>query len=62
MRVTKFTRVMLGVEKPEPPDGEDHRAVVVKGLSGYVVTGVKEFSNAVQIQVKKKEKYLNDRR
>lgn len=62
MRVTKFIQVMLGSEKPEEPDGEDHRAVVIKGMSNYRVTGIREFGNAVQIQIKKKEKYLNDSR
>lgn len=60
MRVSKFIQLMLGHEKSEDPDGEDHRAIVIKGMSNYRVTGVKEFSNAIQIQVKKKEKW-NDR-
>lgn len=62
MRVSKFIREMLGAEKPDPPDGQDHRAVRIEGLSNYVVKGVKEYSNAVVIRVKKKEKYENDRR
>ena len=62
MRVSKFIRVMLGTERPEPPDGEDHRAIKIQGLSNYTVVGVKEYSNAVMIKVKKKEKYENDRR
>lgn len=62
MRVSKFIQEMLGAEKPEPPDGQDHRAVKIQGMSGYVVKGVKEYSNAVVIRVKKKEKYDNDRR
>lgn len=62
MRVTKFVALMLSKEKPEDPDGEDHRAVKIKGMSKYVVTGVKEYSNAIEIQVKKKEKFDNDRR
>lgn len=62
MRVSKFLQVMLGVERPDPPDGEDHRAVRIQGLSNYVVKGVKEYNNAVVITVKKKEKYVNDRR
>lgn len=56
MRVSPFIQKLLGVEKPEDPDGEDHRAVKIKGMSKYVVTGVKEYKNAVEIQVKKKEK------
>ena len=56
MRVSKFIQTMLGHEKPEEPDGEDHRAVRIQGLSNYVVTGVKEYNNAIQIQVKKKVK------
>lgn len=62
MRVSKFVQLMLGSEKPEEPDGEDHRAVVIKGMSNYRVTGIREFNNAVQIQVKKKEKYIDERR
>lgn len=62
MRVSKFIQIMLGTERPEAPDGEDHRAVKIKGMSNYVVKGVKEYSNAVVIIVKKKEKYRNDRR
>jgi len=62
MRVSKFIQLMLGTERPEQPDGEDHRAVKIKGMSNYVVKGVKEYSNAVVIIVKKKEKYRNDRR
>lgn len=62
MRVSPFIAAILGVEKPEPPDGQDHRAVRIEGLSNYVVKGVKEYSNAVVIRVKKKEKYENDRR
>lgn len=62
MRVSKFIQLILGTERPEPPDGEDHRAMRIQGLSGYVVKGVKEYSNAVVIIVKKKEKYENDRR
>lgn len=62
MRVTKFIALMLRTERPEDPDGEDHRAIQIKGLKGYVVKGVKEYSNAVVIQVKKKEKFENDRR
>lgn len=62
MRVSKFIQIMLGAERPEEPDGEDHRAVRIQGLSNYVVKGVKEYSNAVVITVKKKEKYVNDRR
>lgn len=58
MRVSKFIRVLLKTERGEPPDGEDHRAVKIKGLSQYVVTGVKEYNNAIEIQVKKKEKEL----
>lgn len=62
MRVSPFIRVMLGAERPEEPDGQDHRAVVIKGMSNYRVTGIKEFGNAVQIQIKKKEKYLDEGR
>lgn len=62
MRVSKFIRLMLKTERGEPPDGEDHRAIKIQGLSQYVVKGVKEYSNAVVITVKKKEKYENDRR
>ena len=62
MRVSKFIQLMLGAERPEEPDGEDHRAVKIQGLSNYVVKGVKEYSNAVVITVKKKEKYTNERR
>lgn len=62
MRVSKFIQVILGTERPEPPDGEDHRAIKIQGLSGYTIKGVKEYSNAVVILVKKKEKYTNDRR
>jgi hypothetical protein len=56
MRVSKFIQVMLGVERPEEPDGEDHRAVKIKGMSNYVVKGVKEYNNAVVIIVKRKER------
>jgi hypothetical protein len=53
---------MLGSERPEEPDGQDHRAIKIEGLSNYVVKGIKEYNNAVVIRVKKKEKYDNDRR
>lgn len=62
MRVSKFIRLMLGSERPEEPDGQDHRAIKIEGLSNYVVKGIKEYNNAVVIRVKKKEKYDNDRR
>lgn len=62
MRVSKFIQVLLKVERGEPPDGLDHRAVKIKGMSKYVVKGIKEYSNAIVIEVKKKEKYENDRR
>lgn len=62
MRVTTLIRKLLEIEREEPPDGMDHRAVKIRGLSNYVVKGVKEYSNAIVIEVKKKEKYENDRR
>jgi hypothetical protein len=62
MRMTPFLALLLSKEKPEDPDGEDHRAVKIKGLNNYVVKGVKEYSNAVVIIVKEKEVYKNDHR
>ena len=62
MRVSKFIQLLLESERGEPPDGEDHRAVKIKGMSQYVVKGVKEYNNALVIIVKKKEKFTNDRR
>lgn len=58
MRVTKFIALMLSKERPEEPDGEDHRAIKIKGMSNYVVTGVKEYNNAIVILVKRKEREL----